>query len=278
MIVEPFFLASPSGRLFAVHHRPRNVARIRGHVLCIAPFNEEMNRCRSMMTLQAEAFAEIGLGTLVFDLHGTGDSSGEYCDARWANWLADIQVAANWANAQPGGLKALLGVRLGAILAAESYAGLGGAALALILWQPVADGKVHLTQFLRVRMAAQLDRPDLPKENTTTMRQQLAAGQNLEVAGYEIHPELANAIEKARLLDHALPAGSKVLWLENASPENSEISAPGKKAALAWQGADASVDAVAFSGPAFWQLYERAVSPDIIEKTSRWLHDRLDAQ
>ena len=279
MVVEPFFLDSPSGRLFAVHHRPRNASKIRGHVLCVPPFNEEMNRCRSMLTLQAQALAALGFGTLVFDLHGTGDSEGEYRDARWSAWLNDICAAKNWLQAQPGGgLKAIIGVRLGAILAAEATVRLGLAAVALIFWQPVLDGKIHLSQFLRVRMAAQLDRTDLPKETTATLRHQLATEQVVEVAGYEIHPELARAIDTARLLDHKLNDGVNVLWLENASPDKSEISTISMNAVNSWKSAGVNVDALAYAGPGFWQVHERVITPPLIEKTSAWFHERMPIQ
>lgn len=275
VVVEPFFLDTPGGRAFAVHHRPRDSATIRGNVLCVPPFNEEMNRCRSMMTLQAQALVALGFGTLVIDLHGTGDSAGDYRDARWQIWLEDIHAARRWLEMQAGGLSAILGVRLGAVLAAQVHAQLGEPDLALVLWQPVLDGKVHLTQFLRVRMAAQLDRPDLPKETTASMRQQLAAGQSVEVAGYEIHPELAKAIDGARLTSHKLASGSHVLWLENVGKDQPEISPSSKNTLLAWETAGVTIDVGTYSGPAFWQVHERVTSPAVIERTSAWLSRKV---
>lgn len=275
MVVEPFFLQASSGRLFAVHHRPRNPATLRGQVLCIAPFNEEMNRCRSMITQQAKAFAALGFGTLVFDLHGTGDSEGDYRDARWSIWLDNIRAAQDWLGAQPGGLKAILGTRLGGLLAAQAYAGLGSPGVALILWQPVLDGKNHLTQFFRLRMAAQLDRPDLPKETTAFMRQHLARGQTVEVAGYEIHPELAQSMDAARLLEQPLFEGAQVLWLENANADKPVLSPLVRAALQDWRTADVHLDAQPYAGPAFWQVYERVLTPSIIEHTSAWLDEKV---
>jgi exosortase A-associated hydrolase 2 len=277
---EPFFLESGGRRLFAVHHQPESGVPLRGHVLCVPPFNEEMNRSRSMLTLQARAFAQQGLGMLLVDLHGTGDSEGDHVDARWALWLEDLQSAQAWLARQPGGCVGVLALRLGAILAAQFLASSSMSrqpVLPLLLWQPVADGKMHLTQFMRVRMAAQLDRPDLPKETTAGMRQQLAAGQPLEVAGYEIHPELAAAIDAARLTEHVLPAGSRVLWLENASPDKQELAPASQTAVAAWQGKGVAVDAQTFAGPAFWQVHERMVAPAVIEQGSAWLQKQVAA-
>lgn len=269
VVADPFFLDAPAGSLFAVHHRPADRAALRGNVLCVPPFNEEMNRSRSMITLQAAAFARLGLGTLVVDLFGTGDSQGGHGDARWSIWLDDLRAAMAWLAQQPGGCTALLGTRLGAILAAQLHAERGGASTPLILWQPVVDGKLHFTQFLRVKMAAQLDRPDLPKETTGSMRKQLEAGEPLEVAGYEIHPELAAAIDGARLTDHAIASGTPVLWLENCPADNPELSVPSRKAIEAWNGA--AIEAQTYVGPAFWQVHERVVTPSIIEQATSWM-------
>ena len=262
---------TPSGRLFAVHHRPAGAERSHGQVLCVLPFNEEMNRCRNMITLQAQALAEIGFSTLVLDMLGTGDSEGQHVDARWSLWLENLAAGKAWLGTQPGGCRVIWGIRLGAILAARVHAASADPRVALLLWQPVADGKTHLTQFFRVRIAANMDRVGLPKETTASMREKLAAGQSVEVAGYEIHPELAAAIDAAKLTQHTLAPGTHVLWLENAAADKPELT-PGSQALLAcWPGAEATVDARVFGGPAFWQVYERAVAPAAIAQTTAWL-------
>jgi exosortase A-associated hydrolase 2 len=268
---HPFFLDSARGALFAVHHLPRDAARLRGNVLCVAPFNEEMNRCRSMITLQARALAAQGWGTLLVDLHGTGDSAGGFVDARWSHWLDDLGLAWTWLQQQTGGARAVWGIRLGALLACEWHAGRGDATLPLLLWQPVADGKSHLTQFLRVKIAAQMDRTDLPKETTGNMRAQLAAGRLVEVGGYELHPELCTAIDAARLADHALPAGTRLLWLENAPADKPELSPASRMLLDKWPGAAVQAQSLVFTGPAFWQVHERMVAPAIIELGTPWL-------
>lgn len=73
------------------------------------------------------------------------------------------------ADAQAGGCRAIWGIRLGALLAANCMS-TKDAKLALMLWQPVIDGKTHLTQFFRVRIAANMDRADVQKETTAFMR------------------------------------------------------------------------------------------------------------
>jgi exosortase A-associated hydrolase 2 len=265
------FLDTAAGRCFAMHHRPDRAELTRGQVLCVLPFNEEMNRCRSMVTQHARALAEQGFGTLVVDLMGTGDSEGEHGQARWSAWLQNLRDAARWLDTQPGPRRAIWGIRLGAILAAQLHAERGDPAAALLLWQAVADGKTHLTQFLRVRMAANMDRPELPKETTATMRAQWQAGQPVEVAGYEIHPELAAAIDEARLTSHALPAGTPVLWLENAVGDPPGPTPAGQALVQRWPGPTCRAELQVFEGPAFWQVHERVLAPQAIERSMQWL-------
>ena len=272
--VVPFFLDTPGGRIFAVHHTPLNA---RGHVLCIPSFNEEMNRCRSMVTLQAQAFAGLGLGTLVVDLFGTGDSDGDYVDARWEAWLENIGAAVGWLNEREGCV-ALLGIRNGVLLGAEWLNRATPASHpAVIAWQPVTDGKSYFTQFLRMRIAANMDRTDLPKESTSSMREQLAAGQSIEVCGYEIHPELAKAMDDRKLADFPPPAGTAVLWLEQTTPGGSVPSAAGERVLSAWQTTGIETDVMGFDGQAFWQLHERALAAEAIRLTSEWLRTKTEA-
>jgi exosortase A-associated hydrolase 2 len=264
------FLDAPSGRLFAVQHGPADADSARGQVLFVPPFNEEMNRCRSMMTLQAAQFADLGYGAMVIDPFGTGDSAGEFHDARWELWLQDLGAAYQWLDQQPGGCRAVLGIRLGAILAAEFVERSKLPPMALMFWQPVVDGKIHLTQFLRVRMAAQLDRAHLPKETTSSMRQQLSQGEPVEVGGYSIHPDLASAVDAARLADRALPASTHVLWIENAGPNGDGLAPASQKITSQWTQQGIRLDIVTTDGPAFWQLHERVTSSSVLESTTSW--------
>lgn len=267
----PFFLDDDGRSLFAVHHQPGRGVPVRGHVLCALPFNEEMNRCRSMVTLQARALAERGFGTLVVDLFGTGDSAGEYRDARWDLWLANLTAGFRWLEAREGGCCTLWGIRLGALLVAQLARAIAKPDLRLIYWQPVTDGKLHLTQFLRVRIAAQMDRTDLPKETTASMREQFAAGRCVEIAGYEIHPELASVMDQLRLGGLPPPTGAKTLWLENAGATRDELTPASQQIVSQWHTDGHAVEPHSFAGPAFWQLHERVVAPEIIARTTAWL-------
>ncbi|EKE18251.1 MAG: esterase/lipase/thioesterase family protein [uncultured bacterium] len=266
---RPFFLPSSSGRIFCIYHAPPGDVAPWGNVLVVPGFNEEMNRCRSMVTMQAQALAQQGLGTLVIDLHGTGESDGEYGDARWDAWLEDIHCASAWLDMQPGGCVAFLGIRLGFPLAV-SAARKDPKARALIAWQAVVDGKSYFTQFMRMKIAANMDRTDLPKETSGGMRAQLAAGGSIEIAGYEIHPELGMALDKLKLAELLPPENAKVIWFEKVGVESS-LAPASEKTIEGWQQSGRAIEVRHFDGPAFWALHDRFLAPDLVGKTAGWL-------
>ncbi|MBK7646031.1 MAG: hydrolase 2, exosortase A system-associated [Betaproteobacteria bacterium] len=267
---HPFFLPSSLGRIFAVYHAPVGATKPWGNVLVVPAFNEEMNRCRSMVTTQAQALAKLGVGTLAIDLFGTGESDGEYGDARWGIWIENVRQGIEWLDEKPGGGTGLLGIRLGVALALAALQQ-DHKKRALIAWQPIVDGKSCLTQFMRMRIAANMDRTDIPKDTTAGMRAQLAEGRSIEVAGYEIHPELAMSIESLRLSELIPPESVSIAWLEKGGGEENEISPASKCLLAAWQPAGRTTEVIPFDGPAFWALYERFLAPDLVKKTSDWV-------
>ncbi|HAT32712.1 MAG TPA: hydrolase 2, exosortase A system-associated [Janthinobacterium sp.] len=186
----PFFLGASPGERFCVFYPPAPGRRPRGAIVYAHPFAEEMNKSRRMAALQARAFACAGYGVLQIDLYGCGDSAGDFADARWQIWKDDLALACAWLTRRVDGPLSLWGLRLGALLALDV-----GADMALermILWHPVWQGKSHLDQFLRLRLAKRMlaDGGAGP-----SAREELAAGAIVEVGGYALAPRLAAAID-----------------------------------------------------------------------------------
>ena len=85
-----FFLESARGRHLAVLHSPPAGVPPRTAILHVQAFAEEMNKARRMVALQSRALAGDGHAVLVLDLTGCGDASGDFGDATWEAWLADV--------------------------------------------------------------------------------------------------------------------------------------------------------------------------------------------
>ena len=195
------------GERFCLYH-PAVVADgalPRGAFVHVHPFAEEMNKCRRMAALQARAFAQAGYAVLQIDLHGCGDSSGDFGDARWEIWLDDLQRARDWLAQRQSAPVGFWGMRLGALLALDAAARQPAPAGPVILWQPVINGELYMTQFLRMRVASSMmaAAPDTgtviatpaaadKSSSTQAMRAAMAAGESLEVGGYLLAPALAS--------------------------------------------------------------------------------------
>jgi len=265
--LQPLFLDGIAGRLFALYRPPvENVAH-RGDVLFVPPFAEEMNRARRMATVTAERLARAGYGSLVFDLYGTGDSAGEFAEARLDIWRDDVRRALAWLAARGAPALGVIGLRLGALLALDAAA-TGPLPTQVVLWQPVQDGQQILTQFLRLRLAAAIGAGGSTRETPQTLRAQLAEGQTLEIAGYEISPGLAADLDAFRLAPLGPACKAPIHWLELVAEEGRPIPPGGVRTIEAWREAGVTnLDARTVQGDQFWVLLEISVAPKLVDAT-----------
>jgi hypothetical protein len=137
----------------------------------------------------------------------------------------------------------------------------------------VTNGKQFLTQFLRLKLAAEMAGGGEGAEagGTKALREALASGESVEIAGYEIHPELALGLEAASLGAPALAGVKRLAWLESG------ISAqPGKEAALlpasvrvleAVKAGGTEIQSASFAEPPYWVTPETTIAPGVIAAT-----------
>lgn len=272
MTFQPLFLSGASGDLFAIHHPPAPGAPDRGSLVYVPPFAEETNQSRRVVALQARRLAAAGVGTLLLDLYGTGDSAGALVDARWHTWIEDVVSAARWLERQGCTRVGLWGLRLGTLLAMEAASELDGLLDRMVLWQPVNRGQTHLTQFLRVQIAASMGQSG-PGETTATLRAALRGGEPIEVAGYILGPELAAAMDRAELSRLVPPRACRIDCLEVVSGPEAPASAGTRKAVAAWRETGAAVSLETVVGPPFWALQDSVLAPALLDATSRLLEE-----
>ncbi len=263
--IEPLFLPGQAGRVFALYIGPRAAAR--GAVLYLPSFAEEMNRCRSTVALQARQLAALGHACLLLDYHGTGDSEGDFDAARWSTWCADALMAADWLRKRSGHAPVLWGLRLGALLAAEVASQSAGALNRLLFWQPVADGKTFLTQYLRLRVASLMDR-GLPAETTESIRTQLRSGDGVEISGYRLPGGLSGDIDSKKMLDIEHFGGMQIDWFENVDQPDKPLSIGAQRVVDGIVGKSGVVKVHTFCDPAIWSLHSRDNAPDLVAKTT----------
>ena len=258
----------PLGRRLALWHRPSGP--LRGVVLYAHPYAEEMNKSRRMAALQARALAECGHGVLQIDLLGCGDSAGDFGDARWAAWVDDLLAGARWLRERSDAPMTFWGLRAGCLLLSEAAAQ-WPERCDYLFWQPTPHGAAVLRQFLRTAAAAAL-LDGGGKGVVESLRKRLAAGEAVEVGGYQIHPALASGLEQARLLPPARPdAVGAVAWFDLGSPAQEAAVALGAASAAAaapWQQLATSFESQVLAGPPFWQTTEIETAPRLIERST----------
>jgi len=262
-----FTLDGARGQLLATYYPAAEGSPHRGDVLVAPPFAEEMNRCRSMVALQARALSRVGVGTLIVDPFGTGDSGGDFCDGDWQGWQDDLRLGINWLRLHGGGCRAIWGIRLGAIMAAQ-LAEIDGHIDRLLLWQPVLSGRAYFTQFLRIRIAADLERPDGVK-STDQLRQSSAAGHAIEISGYRIGPTLAAALDVLEMPAPERMKSLRVDWFDVAADMAAPPSRASSKMIEQFRAAGIQMELRAVVGPPFWQVHERELAPELIASTQQ---------
>jgi exosortase A-associated hydrolase 2 len=269
---ESFFLPTQDGFRYCLFHAPRGECR--GALVYVHPFAEEMNKSRRMAALQARALAARGVGVLQIDLHGCGDSSGDFGEARWDGWKRDIDEARAWLQRRLGRPAGLWGLRLGALLALDYAA--TNTPPCLLLWQPVTSGAGFLTQFLRMRVAAELLQDGAGNGGTKALRQQLAQGRPLEIAGYELAPQLAAAIEG---LDASVlaPRGCRIDWFELTAAAGRPLPPAASAVAANWRAQRIDFGVQLVHGEPFWSTPEITECAALLGATNTLYGEPLDA-
>jgi uncharacterized protein len=262
--LQAFFLDSVSGataKRFVIHHEPLGTPR--GALVAVYPFAEEMNKSRRMIALGARALAHSGYGVLQLDLAGCGDSTGNLVDTRWDTWLDDVAQALDWLEQRYQVPLWLWGTRAGCLVAAAA-ARRWGRPLNFLFWQPQSSGKQVLQQFLRLKMASQIQH-GATKGMTDALQKELAAGRPVDVAGYLLGADIAQGLSSATMVPP--PEGRQMCWFEVTAREPAELLHGSGPVLNTWRSAGFAVQALAVNGPPFWQTLEIEAAPALVSAT-----------
>jgi uncharacterized protein len=244
--VNPFYFGTPDRRLFGVYTPARKSGGTpRGAVLCY-PWGQEYIRAHRSMRILANLLAGAGVHVLRFDYFGTGDSAGDGADGGLRSWSGDIDTAIDELVDTSGATRvALIGLRLGATLAAEAAGRRRRHVNGLVLWDPVLVGQEYLNELMQTISI----RPSGP---VTPPPRRAEAGGGHEVLGFPLTNAIADELRTLTLssLIPAAPARTLVLLSNDERPSPGELRAA---------------------------LQDRADAPDVVERIASlpaWLEDR----
>lgn len=271
---EAFFLPVPAGFCYCIYHAPQGET-LRGSILYLHPFAEELNTTRRIVAQQARALARLGYGVLQVDMPGCGDSTGEFEDASWSSWRESALAAAHWVQEKIPGPFWIWGLRTGTLLAAQladHFQRNQQLPVHLLFWQPVAGGQQVLQQFLRLHSAGEW-MGFRNAEQKLSARQMLEQGQGVEIAGYALSSLLAREMSEVLLLPVALriPSSARLVWIEMASQDLPRFSPASEKMIAEWKKNGWRVHAEIIAENAFWQTVHASNAPALLNATENAL-------
>lgn len=252
--------------LYFLIRAPQKTPALPPTVLFVPPFAEERNRSRHLMSRTAEALAQAGISSIVFDLSGTGESHGEFRAATLTRWAEEIKAVAREMADQAGQTITLITIRAG-FLFADTLWQAKDVVSGAVTWAPVLDGALHMKQFLRVRHAQLKERAaqsGQPAPPVSSLIDRLRDEGWLECAGYPLSDTLYQEFNGKRTPQ---PPQFPLLVLDpvrEALPD-------------ALLSSERSVAFRHIDEPAFWQNAEPSDNPSLVAETVAWVvnHHRL---
>jgi pimeloyl-ACP methyl ester carboxylesterase len=133
--------------------------------------------------------AEAGIDSLRFDYYATGDSAGNDAEGDLASWRQDILTAAEELTSLANVTRVtLVGLRLGATLAAQASVDLAGTVEGLVLWDPVTDGSAYAEELFALCRA----QPIAIKE---PVARAASVGGGFEILGFPLTARIQGELE-----------------------------------------------------------------------------------
>ena len=146
--------------------------------------------------LLGRALPPEGHGVVRFHYTGEGNSQGERRDMTFSS-LCDDALAV-WEHAVSLGFSefAILGTRIGALVAAATVASMPSVPLAL--WEPVSDPLRFIADGQRAKRISRTAQGD--GEEATSWREELEQNGLLDFLGYDVYPPLIDSLKDVDLL------------------------------------------------------------------------------
>lgn len=185
---------TPRGRLYSWAACPPQAESC--VLVCSSLFGDFTANYHRERTL-GRALAAMGMGVVRFHYAGEGNSEGERQDMTFATLCADAGAVVDHARGLGFTRLAVLGTRLGSLVAAATVASMPSAPLAL--WEPVTDPLRFLVEAQRAKRMSRVVQDTEP--SASDWQQELAETGKLDLLGYDVYSPLINSLREINLLD-----------------------------------------------------------------------------
>lgn len=257
------FIEGGRGNILVVVHEPEQASG-RG-IIVLPAFAEEMNKSRRLVWETGQLLAEAGHTVLVPDLHGTGDSEGDFANATWNVWIDDLRNTLAWARQRGIVQFNALAVRLGAAFLCDKSLMSDVEFERAVAWHPIRKGEDVLRQQLRMKIMA-LRMSGEKAEPLESMRAAfLKNTEPLQLAGYVVSPRLANDVESATFSESSYAPTESGLIIEKSSiVVGDELNLSETSGDSVWQWSN-------LNGEKFWQSVDPSPNPWLVNETAQFL-------
>jgi exosortase A-associated hydrolase 2 len=193
-----FYFGPRSAPLFGVEHPPAQRRPQRSGIVICPPTGTELMRSHRALRQLATSLAKEGHHVMRFDYFGTGDSSGDCEEGRFATWQDNIATAVEELRDRAELEQvSLIGLRIGAVLAAQASAEIDGITR-LTLWDPITDGPAYLEDRIQVD-----DVYEAADNHQARRAQRLANDEPIGILGIAMSVGLRNDLKGLSLASYA---------------------------------------------------------------------------
>jgi len=204
-LTQPRFFGAAGAPLYGCLHLAAGASCGRA-VIAQPVLHEYMGSHRTLVQLSTR-LALAGITTLRFDFFGAGDSAGENGDGGLERWQDDVGTASTECSAGTGEAASLIGLRFGATIALLRQARPGAAEVpALVLWDPIVDGRAHLEELAALHRERHGD-----------------GGPDGEVLGFPLSSALRDDLTRLDVTRFGRPCARRVLLLRTSGSRAAEL-------------------------------------------------------
>jgi alpha-beta hydrolase superfamily lysophospholipase len=260
-------LAGPGGLLYSWSARPPGAEAL--VVICSSVLGDFVSNYHRERQL-GRALAAQGQAVIRFHYTGEGNSQGDRRDLTFESMCADAEAVLAHSETLSYSSLAVVGTRVGALVAAATVAKSPWVPLAL--WEPVTDPARFIQEAGRVRKMSSLSHQST---GAPSWREELAKHQVLDVLGYDLYPAFVESLGNVDLLTLLGTTSRQVLVARFGTATDSLESLA---AALRARGMEVSTDS--FGPQESWWLDKETVadSENLISATTAWLKGVLSSE